>query len=356
MAAEETEPLRWGARLGAICACAADVSAGDWVFLEAMLELTGARAGFLGLSSADEEPRVVDRGLDSARLAAACDGAHEPAALADAAGSAPVRVLSPTLAAIALGAASHNGPLLRVAVEHQGDQGTLALWFGGEDGALARSTAERFIALRRPLQDALRALAGNWAEVVDAPLEVAALGAWSRCNVPLIFLNAAGGVVAANPAAWRKLELSGLQPELPTWLAEQLESRLEGLRRGGGLPDGVSGDYAWVSAQEGDPPLRVGLAPVSGAEANGDAAWLLSVESGGPSTVERVGSAVEAFGLTPREGEVLAALSDGLSNKLIAEAIGIAEATVKFHLVSVMRKAGTSNRTELISALYSLPV
>lgn len=50
--------------------------------------------------------------------------------------------------------------------------------------------------------------------------------------------------------------------------------------------------------------------------------------------------------LTPRENEVLYHLSDGLSNKLIARELDIAEATVKAHINSVLRKIGVTNRTQ----------
>ncbi len=52
--------------------------------------------------------------------------------------------------------------------------------------------------------------------------------------------------------------------------------------------------------------------------------------------------------LTPREMEVLAALSKGLSNKEIGRRLGISLHTVKFHLESLMRKLETSSRTETV--------
>lgn len=48
--------------------------------------------------------------------------------------------------------------------------------------------------------------------------------------------------------------------------------------------------------------------------------------------------------LTPREYEVAALLSQGLSNKLIADKLGIAEHTAKFHVHNVCRKYGTTSR------------
>jgi DNA-binding NarL/FixJ family response regulator len=51
--------------------------------------------------------------------------------------------------------------------------------------------------------------------------------------------------------------------------------------------------------------------------------------------------------MTAREREVLAHLMDGRSNRAIAEALGIDEATVKAHLGRMLRKTGAHNRVEL---------
>jgi DNA-binding NarL/FixJ family response regulator len=51
--------------------------------------------------------------------------------------------------------------------------------------------------------------------------------------------------------------------------------------------------------------------------------------------------------MTAREREVLELLMDGRSNRAIAEALGIDEATVKAHLGRMLRKTGAHNRVEL---------
>jgi two-component system, NarL family, nitrate/nitrite response regulator NarL len=64
----------------------------------------------------------------------------------------------------------------------------------------------------------------------------------------------------------------------------------------------------------------------------------------------------DATHLSPREKEILSHLLAGHSNKLIARELGIAEATVKVHLKSVLRKIGVENRTQAtIWALANLP-
>lgn len=59
-------------------------------------------------------------------------------------------------------------------------------------------------------------------------------------------------------------------------------------------------------------------------------------------------------GLSRRETKVLLMISEGSSNKFIANALGLSEATVKFHLGNVYRKLGCANRREAISAARAL--
>ena len=50
--------------------------------------------------------------------------------------------------------------------------------------------------------------------------------------------------------------------------------------------------------------------------------------------------------LTPRELEILGHLADGLSNKMIARALVIADGTVKLHVKAILRKLGMRSRVE----------
>jgi DNA-binding NarL/FixJ family response regulator len=52
--------------------------------------------------------------------------------------------------------------------------------------------------------------------------------------------------------------------------------------------------------------------------------------------------------LTAREIEVLELLTEGLSNKSIAQRLGISDQTVKFHVASICGKLGASNRTDAV--------
>ena len=62
----------------------------------------------------------------------------------------------------------------------------------------------------------------------------------------------------------------------------------------------------------------------------------------------------EAPLLTPREIDVLRAVSEGLTNKEIARRLDISQHTVKFHLESLMRKLGVSSRAEAVAKSLSL--
>jgi DNA-binding NarL/FixJ family response regulator len=63
------------------------------------------------------------------------------------------------------------------------------------------------------------------------------------------------------------------------------------------------------------------------------------------------GSGVEdAFGITPREREVLALLADGLSDRDIAESLYIGPGTVRTHLTSLFSKLNVKSRTAAIAA------
>lgn len=51
--------------------------------------------------------------------------------------------------------------------------------------------------------------------------------------------------------------------------------------------------------------------------------------------------------LTPRQRQVLYGVARGLTNQQIADRLGIAHTTVKWHLGTLMAKFSVSNRTEL---------
>ncbi|MFJ4654510.1 helix-turn-helix transcriptional regulator [Nocardia sp. NPDC088792] len=58
-------------------------------------------------------------------------------------------------------------------------------------------------------------------------------------------------------------------------------------------------------------------------------------------------------GLTKREQQVLGLLIEGLTNRLIAKTLGIAEATVKNHLHSIFMKLKVTGRAQVIAMILS---
>ena len=78
---------------------------------------------------------------------------------------------------------------------------------------------------------------------------------------------------------------------------------------------------------------------------------IVEATSGGHASVLRsraMAGDVAIEQLTAREQEVLAHVAQGMSNKAIAEALGISDQTVKFHVAAVIGKLGASNRTDAV--------
>lgn len=81
------------------------------------------------------------------------------------------------------------------------------------------------------------------------------------------------------------------------------------------------------------------------------------VRAGGIYIPESVLSAGETHSsgiFSPRELQVIAAVAVGFSNKQVAEKLGLAEATIKLHVKTVMRKLSARNRAHVAGlAFYS---
>ncbi len=63
---------------------------------------------------------------------------------------------------------------------------------------------------------------------------------------------------------------------------------------------------------------------------------------------------LEDVGLTPRQGEVLSLLLQGLPNKLIARQLNLSVETVKDHVAAVLRALGVSSRTQAVLAVSQM--
>ncbi|MGH8651841.1 MAG: response regulator [Gammaproteobacteria bacterium] len=68
-----------------------------------------------------------------------------------------------------------------------------------------------------------------------------------------------------------------------------------------------------------------------------------------PGVASKLASRLREEELTPRELEILALVGQGLSNKLIARALGITEGTVKTHVKNLLEKLDATSRTEALA-------
>jgi PAS domain S-box-containing protein len=125
-----------------------------------------------------------------------------------------------------------------------------------------------------------------------------------------------------------------------------LDAALEAARRrevsGAGLSAIALADLARPLAQ-----LRASLAALPGAATA--LQHLADVEAALTSAVSLAQVTAEPDAppsLTPRQAEILRLLRQGLSNRLIAERLGVGEGTVKLHVSALMKRLGARNRTE----------
>jgi DNA-binding NarL/FixJ family response regulator len=103
------------------------------------------------------------------------------------------------------------------------------------------------------------------------------------------------------------------------------------------------------SGARGFLPTSLGLKVLMGAlermRAGGTYVPLLLTEPVSPGTAERARDAPWRE-LTRRQRDVLALISEGKSNKLIADALTMTESTVKAHVKQIIRRLHVANRTQ----------
>lgn len=81
------------------------------------------------------------------------------------------------------------------------------------------------------------------------------------------------------------------------------------------------------------------------------AAWALQA---GLSRAARVPRYLDEVSLTEREAQTLALIADGHSNRVIADRLGISDATVKTYVSHLLLKLEVHSRLELVSAAHQL--
>ena len=75
-----------------------------------------------------------------------------------------------------------------------------------------------------------------------------------------------------------------------------------------------------------------------------------------PGLARRVAWAVDAYGLSPREGEVLEIWATGRSIEYVQKVLFISKSTVKTHLNHIYAKTGTDRREALLELLEAAPL
>jgi DNA-binding NarL/FixJ family response regulator len=90
-------------------------------------------------------------------------------------------------------------------------------------------------------------------------------------------------------------------------------------------------------------------AALSGFEAIGAASWVAAARS----ELARIGGRTRIEGLSPSELSVATLVAEGRTNREIASALFLGEATVASHLSHIYAKLGIRSRTEL--ARHVLP-
>ncbi len=147
-------------------------------------------------------------------------------------------------------------------------------------------------------------------------------------------LESAPSVVAADVVVWDGPEAGG-HPSLTPVLA--LVSAAPEARQA--LRSGARG--ALSRSAPSDAIASAALAVASGH-------WVLDAAFAG--ALLQLGEAANHAStlLSPREQQVLSLLSEGLSNRDVAERLGISRHTAKFHVNAILDKLGATTRTEAV--------
>lgn len=173
-----------------------------------------------------------------------------------------------------------------------------------------------------------------------------------------LFLTHAGFVASLEPANWPPpvAVLANL-----AWPGNEVRDQIEALKRRHPEPRVVV-FVPVLSAETVFPSLRLGVKGVvalnaSEHELEAALSCVLSGSIWAPrqilsqwidmmSRLDVAGGPLGVF--TPEQRRVLERLSEGLSNKEIAQRLGITEATVKYHVGNLLKKTGASGRKGLL--------
>jgi len=175
----------------------------------------------------------------------------------------------------------------------------------------------------------------------------------------LLMLSADGAVVHANHAARTELASSTSLRLVGQRLVGRTATEQRQLDRAlaAARDDGVR--TMLTIATQGTGRFRVGLSivplPVALTKAHAGHAVLISFERSRIAQTLSVDAHAREHGLTLREGQVLAALCDGLRAKEIAARLEIGEATVRTHVNNIKAKTGCASIVDIVKQVSRLP-
>ena len=197
-----------------------------------------------------------------------------------------------------------------------------------------RESRKRLSGMRRPLDDARAWPAANQPE--DA-----AVHAWARAEATRLDLSSDPAVWTQAGAAWRALGRPFPQA-YARW--REAEARLD---------SGV--DAAAIDALRDAHTAALGLGAARLVqECERLAGWHRIDLVAEP--VEAEPNALDKYGLTPREVEVLAGLSAGRTNQEIADELFISVKTASVHVSNILRKLDVGGRQEAARVAHRLGV
>ena len=119
-----------------------------------------------------------------------------------------------------------------------------------------------------------------------------------------------------------------------------------------------AGARGYLTKDAGSEDIRTAILTVAAGEAALDpavqhhvVAALAHDRETGPGDTARVGGCLPDE-LTPREGEVLGLIAEGLTNTEIAERLSVSPTTVKSHINHLFAKAGLRDRAQAVNYAY----
>lgn len=134
-------------------------------------------------------------------------------------------------------------------------------------------------------------------------------------------------------------------------MSAELSRAIEDIAKAALGKDSVAERTLLIQRSNTDLPLIVEVSPIRDtdneidSDLSGALILLIDPSTGTSVNTERVSS---VFGLTQSEGEVCRHLIDGSSNAEIAETRNVSLDTVKSQVASILRKTGTTRRSELV--------